>query len=223
MRANSDVTEALRRTIGLMQGELERSVLSTQMLGTFPPKVCCLELNLSTDSSSATLRSTSSTYDTLDNVLMMSKQLITALEKADRMDRALIIAGLVFFFLVVLFILKQRVIDRGLRIALFWTRFIPRGSNDLTNKMERGDFTTTVTSLASTITTVVTVAQGELTSSVTSLVSSLSRSVVLLAVVNLLKHSIVEPRHPTIRPRLPRLLMKPFRVSLSKPTMNYDS
>lgn len=34
MRANNDVTEALRRTIGLMQGELERSVLSTQMLGT---------------------------------------------------------------------------------------------------------------------------------------------------------------------------------------------
>lgn len=33
MKANDDVTEALRRTIGLMQGELERSVLSTQMLG----------------------------------------------------------------------------------------------------------------------------------------------------------------------------------------------
>jgi len=158
MRANNDVTEALRRTIGLMQGELERSVLSTQML----------------DSSSATLRSTSSTYDTLDNVLMMSKQLITALEQADRMDRALIIAGLVFFFLVVLFILKQRIIDRGLRMALFWTRFIPRGSNDLVLKMERGDLTTTVTSVASTVTTVVIAARGDLTSSVTSLVSSLS-------------------------------------------------
>jgi hypothetical protein len=36
MKANSDVTEALQRTIGLMQGELERSVLSTQMLGTLP-------------------------------------------------------------------------------------------------------------------------------------------------------------------------------------------
>lgn len=33
MKANEDVTEALRRTIGLMQGELERSVLTTQMLG----------------------------------------------------------------------------------------------------------------------------------------------------------------------------------------------
>ena len=34
MKANNDVTEALQRTIGLMQGELERSVLSTQLLGT---------------------------------------------------------------------------------------------------------------------------------------------------------------------------------------------
>jgi len=34
MKANSDVTGALRRTINLMQGELERSVLSTQMLGS---------------------------------------------------------------------------------------------------------------------------------------------------------------------------------------------
>lgn len=33
MKANDDVTEALRRTIALMQGELERSVLSSQMLG----------------------------------------------------------------------------------------------------------------------------------------------------------------------------------------------
>lgn len=33
MKANDDVTNALRRTIGLMQGELERSVLTTQMLG----------------------------------------------------------------------------------------------------------------------------------------------------------------------------------------------
>lgn len=34
IKANNDVTEALRRTINLMQGELERSVLSTQMLGS---------------------------------------------------------------------------------------------------------------------------------------------------------------------------------------------
>jgi protein transport protein SEC20 len=33
MKVNNDVTEALQRTVNLMQGELERSVLSTQMLG----------------------------------------------------------------------------------------------------------------------------------------------------------------------------------------------
>jgi len=33
MKASHEVTEALQRTIGLMQGELERSVLSSQMLG----------------------------------------------------------------------------------------------------------------------------------------------------------------------------------------------
>ncbi|KAF9653515.1 Sec20-domain-containing protein [Thelephora ganbajun] len=138
-KANNDVTEALRRTINLMQGELERSVLSTQML----------------DASTATLRSTSSTYDTLDDILMASKQLVTALEKADRMDKLLIMAGLVFFFLVVLFILKQRVIDRGIRIALFWTRFIPRKAKTVEDILERGDLkvTSTATSIATSITT----------------------------------------------------------------------
>ena len=33
MKAQEDVTDALRRTMTLMQSELERSVLSTQMLG----------------------------------------------------------------------------------------------------------------------------------------------------------------------------------------------
>ncbi|TDL22865.1 Sec20-domain-containing protein [Rickenella mellea] len=114
MSANNDVTEALRRTIGLMQGELERSVLTTQML----------------DSSTAILQATSITHDSLNTVMGTSRQLITALEKADWMDRLLIMAGLCFFLLVVLFILKQRIVDRGLRIAFWWTRFIPDFSGD---------------------------------------------------------------------------------------------
>ena len=35
MAANNNVTEALRRTTALMQAELERSVLSQQMLGNY--------------------------------------------------------------------------------------------------------------------------------------------------------------------------------------------
>jgi hypothetical protein len=34
-------------------------------------------------------------------------------------------SALAFFALVVLFILKQRIVDRGLRIAFWWTRLLP--------------------------------------------------------------------------------------------------
>ncbi|KAG6901599.1 hypothetical protein C0995_010160 [Termitomyces sp. Mi166 len=114
MKASDNVTEALRRTIGLMQSELERSVLSSQML----------------DASTASLHATSSTHDTLTNFMGTSKQLITALEKSDWIDRVLIISAFVFFLLVVLFIIKQRVVDRGLRMAFWWTRFLPDFSRD---------------------------------------------------------------------------------------------
>lgn len=70
-----------------------------------------------------------------------SRQLITALEKADWLDRLLILSGLAFFLLVVLFILKQRIVDRGLRIAFWWTRFLPDFSGDadlLEVGMEKG-------------------------------------------------------------------------------------
>ncbi|KAG6896911.1 hypothetical protein C0992_005314 [Termitomyces sp. T32_za158] len=114
MNANDNVTEALRRTIGLMQSELERSVLSTQML----------------DASTASLHATSSTHDTLTNLMGTSKQLITALEKSDWIDRVLMLSAFVFFLLVVLFIIKQRIVDRGLRLAFWWTRFLPDYSGD---------------------------------------------------------------------------------------------
>ncbi|KAI0366810.1 Sec20-domain-containing protein [Pilatotrama ljubarskyi] len=138
MKANNDVTEALQRTIGLMQGELERSVLSTQLL----------------ESSTAALKSTSTTHDVLSSLMSTSKHLITALEKSDWLDRLLIIAALVFFLLVVLFILKQRLVDRGLRIALWWTRFMPDFSGDeALLAMEKGEAT-----LSSTASSVVTAA-----------------------------------------------------------------
>ena len=40
MKASNDVTDALRRTLGLMQSELERSVLSHQIL-VWPYNRCC--------------------------------------------------------------------------------------------------------------------------------------------------------------------------------------
>jgi protein transport protein SEC20 len=59
------------------------------------------------EDSSATLRSTSAQHDVLTLVMGTSKQLITALERADWLDRMLVAAGLSFFVLVVLFIIKQ--------------------------------------------------------------------------------------------------------------------
>ncbi|OCH87234.1 hypothetical protein OBBRIDRAFT_796412 [Obba rivulosa] len=125
MKANNDVTDALQRTITLMQGELERSVLSSQLL----------------ESSTASLKSTLSTHDVLDGLLVTSKHLVTALEKSDWLDRLLILAGLMFFLLVVLFILKQRLVDRSLRIAFWWTRFLPSFSGDeaLLQAAEKGE------------------------------------------------------------------------------------
>ncbi|KAG6377555.1 hypothetical protein JVT61DRAFT_15370 [Boletus reticuloceps] len=106
---NNFVTDALQRTIGLMQKELEQSVLSSQLL----------------ESSTANLQSASQAHDMLNLVIGTSKQLVTALEQTDWLDRVFIIAALVFFGLVVLFILKQRILDTGLRVAFWWPRFIP--------------------------------------------------------------------------------------------------
>lgn len=54
-----------------------------------------------------------------------SKQLIVALEQSDWLDRLILASAMCFFFAVVLFILKQRIVDRGLSIVLWWTRFTP--------------------------------------------------------------------------------------------------
>ncbi|EKM81816.1 hypothetical protein AGABI1DRAFT_112054 [Agaricus bisporus var. burnettii JB137-S8] len=152
MEANDTVTEALRRTITLMQGELERSVLTTQML----------------DDSTAMLRATSQTHDSLNSLMLTSKQLITALEKADWLDRIIILSAFLFFILVVLFILKQRFIDRGLRIALWWTRFIPRPQKqDVMKVVEEGraSITAVITSTLPSILDVPSSSIAEITSS----------------------------------------------------------
>ena len=76
------------------------------------------------EGSTASLKATTTNHDMLTGLLGASKQLVTALEKADWLDRLLIFARLAFFALVVLFILKQRIVDRGLRIAFLVDVFI---------------------------------------------------------------------------------------------------
>lgn len=102
-----------------------------------------------------------------------SKHLITALERSDWLDRMLVLAGLAFFVLVVLFILKQRIVDRGLRIALWWTRFVPDFSGDealLAMEMGKGEVSASVSGVAAAVSTVAVTAS----TVVASLASSLS-------------------------------------------------
>merc|ERR1712093_211035 len=101
MSATSNVTDGLRRTRQMMEQELERSSLTSQML----------------ERSSQTLQLTSNQYTSFSDILNASKTLITPLEKADTLDRLLLLAALVFFLLVCLLIVKRRIIDRGLRAA----------------------------------------------------------------------------------------------------------
>ena len=53
------------------------------------------------------------------------RALVAALERTDWLDRALVLAALAFFLAVVLFVLKERLLDRGLRLAFWWTRLLP--------------------------------------------------------------------------------------------------
>ncbi|KAI5887057.1 Sec20-domain-containing protein [Schizophyllum commune H4-8] len=156
MRANNDVTDALRRTVAAMQNELERSVLSTQML----------------ESSTASLKATSSAHDTLTNVMGTSKQLLAALERTDWLDRLLILSAMFFFCIVVLLIVKERVFDRSMRIAFWWTRLIPNFSGDveLLDQLEKGaaQATASLSSIVAEVSDTLTEAGSTLTESMTS-------------------------------------------------------
>ncbi|BEI86834.1 hypothetical protein CcaverHIS002_0701800 [Cutaneotrichosporon cavernicola] len=100
----NEVTDALRRTTQLLQTELERSVLSTQML----------------KESTTTMRSTQGLYDNYTALLTTSGQLVRAIERADWWDRALIMAAFACFLLAVLWVVKQRVLDRVGGAAVWW-------------------------------------------------------------------------------------------------------
>lgn len=100
-----------------------------------------------------------------------SKHLITALEKSDWLDRLVILAALAFFVLVVLFILKQRIVDRGLRIALWWTRFVPSFSGDeALLAMEKGE--AALSASASSVATAASTALASASTVVASIASS---------------------------------------------------
>lgn len=75
------------------------------------------------DESSKTLKETVHEYQTYDEVLKRGKNLITKLNQADWIDRLLIGFGLLLFSLVVMYILKKRIADRG--VSLISYLFMP--------------------------------------------------------------------------------------------------
>lgn len=78
------------------------------------------------DESSRTLSATSDLYTSFSTLLNTSKSLVTALERSDTLDRLLITASLLLFFTVVAYIVKKRVVDKGLGLAFWWLKYLPR-------------------------------------------------------------------------------------------------
>ncbi|KAF9128598.1 hypothetical protein BG015_004321 [Linnemannia schmuckeri] len=107
LNTSKEHNESLSRTLKLMQQEVKRTAHSAKVI----------------DESSKTLRATVGEYHAYDEVLKRGKGLITKLNQADWVDRLLIGFGLLVFSLVVMYILKKRIADRG--ISLVGYLFMP--------------------------------------------------------------------------------------------------
>ncbi|KAH8924225.1 Sec20-domain-containing protein [Atractiella rhizophila] len=98
MSATSEVTNRLQEAVALMQQELDRSLLSTQML----------------DQSTSTLRLTAEQHSTLSGLLSASKGLITDLERADLLDRFILIGGLLLFLACCAYVFNKRIVRKAI-------------------------------------------------------------------------------------------------------------
>ncbi|GAA5890860.1 hypothetical protein JCM5296_003445 [Sporobolomyces johnsonii] len=115
MSATSDVTEGLRRTLQLMQQEVDRSLVSNELL----------------ESQTQTMSLTSTQYSTFSTLLTTSKSLITSLERADVLDRLLLFGAFAFFVAVCAHIFKKRVLDRGIKVAGALAGVVEKGGRAL--------------------------------------------------------------------------------------------
>ncbi|KAI7952074.1 hypothetical protein MJO28_007758 [Puccinia striiformis f. sp. tritici] len=98
--SSSDVTKSLQNTLEIMRQELDRSVMSTHLL----------------EQQTSTLQSTSDQYMNFGDLMKTSRALISSLKRADIIDRILLTGALIFFGLVCLYILKKRILDKGVSI-----------------------------------------------------------------------------------------------------------
>ncbi|KAF8941213.1 hypothetical protein BGZ58_001017 [Dissophora ornata] len=103
LNTSKEHNDSLSRTLKLMQQEVERTAHSAKVI----------------DESSKTLKATVNEYQTFDEVLKRGKNLITKLNQADWTDRLLIGFGLLVFSLVVMYILKKRIADRGISLISY--------------------------------------------------------------------------------------------------------
>ncbi|KAG8824241.1 hypothetical protein FRC18_010559 [Serendipita sp. 400] len=123
MRTNASLTDALRRMEARLKDELDRSMLSNQLL----------------TSQTATLRQTSNAHGQLTSLLDTSKNLITALERTDWLDRLLILGALAVFLLTCGWIIKVRVFDRVVGIAFWWVKWMPSwDESSMIDALEKG-------------------------------------------------------------------------------------
>ena len=83
-----------------MRQELDRSVMSTHLL----------------EQQTATLQLTSDQYLSFGELMKTSRALISSLQRADLLDRILLTGALAFFVLVCLYIIKKRILDRGVSL-----------------------------------------------------------------------------------------------------------
>ncbi|KAI5478449.1 Sec20 family protein [Pseudohyphozyma bogoriensis] len=141
MSATADVTEGLRRTMQLMQQELDKSLVSNEIL----------------EASTATMQMTSDQYSTFSTLLETSKALIKTLEQADFLDRLIILFAFIFFGLCCAFIIKRRILDKGLRVAGALTRAVARGGSGAKQELQKSveDLAEPIATLASAATVVV--------------------------------------------------------------------
>ncbi|GAA5986093.1 hypothetical protein JCM10908_006405 [Rhodotorula pacifica] len=122
MQATSDVTEGLRRTLQLMQQEVDRSMTSNELL----------------ESQTQTMQLTSNQYSTLSSLMNTSKTLITTLERSNILDRLVLFGAFAFFAAVCAHIFKKRVIDRGVHVVGALGGIVAKGGNAIAGVARKG-------------------------------------------------------------------------------------
>lgn len=104
------------------------------------------------------------------------------MQKADTLDRLLILAALLFFGLVCVLIVKRRIIDRGIRAATLFSRIAGAGSAPLRNAIPSNIKAPPPSSIASATSVVKATAQ-ELSQSASSVLASVAASATASATV----------------------------------------